>query len=63
MTAKANKKRLKKMLAYNPAAIIQFNIDTIESCTQLLANVDVPIPGNWRVKYAVCWHVHRCGLR
>ncbi len=31
------------MLAYNPAAIIQFNIDTIESCTQLLANVDVPI--------------------
>ncbi len=43
MTVKVNKRRLKKMLAYNPAAIIQFNIDTIESCTQLLANVDVPI--------------------
>ncbi|MDT1848252.1 LacI family transcriptional regulator, partial [Acinetobacter baumannii] len=39
----SEQKTFEKMLAYNPAAIIQFNIDTIESCTQLLANVDVPI--------------------
>ncbi len=39
----SEEKAFAQMLAYNPAAIIQFNIDTIESCTQLLANVDVPI--------------------
>ncbi len=32
----SEQKTFEKMLAYNPAAIIQFNIDTIESCTQLL---------------------------
>ena len=39
----SEQKTFEKILAYNPAAIIQFNIDTVEGCTQLLANVDVPI--------------------
>ncbi|EXU74006.1 LacI family DNA-binding transcriptional regulator [Erwinia papayae] len=39
----SEQKTFEKILAYNPAAIVQFNTDTIESCTQLLSNVDVPI--------------------
>ncbi len=41
--AHSEQKAFEKILAYNPAAIIQFNIDTIESCTRMLANTDVPI--------------------
>lgn len=34
---------LTQMLAYNPAAIVQFNIDNISSCSQLLINTGVPV--------------------
>ncbi len=32
-----------QMLAYNPAAIVQFNIDNINSCSQMLINTGVPV--------------------
>ncbi|MBS0878121.1 MULTISPECIES: LacI family DNA-binding transcriptional regulator [unclassified Tatumella] len=36
-------KAFEKILAYNPAAIIQFNTDTIDSCSRLLSHTEVPI--------------------
>lgn len=32
-----------QMLAYNPAAIVQFNIDNISSCSQMLLNTGMPV--------------------
>lgn len=39
----SNQKALEKILAYNPAAIVLFNIDTVESLTQHFASVDLPV--------------------
>ncbi len=37
------KKLFAQMLAYNPAAIVQFNIDNISSCSQMISNTGVPV--------------------
>ncbi len=63
MTVKVNKRRLKKCSPITRRHIIQFNIDTIESCTQLLANVDVPILEIGALNTQPCGYVHRRGLR
>ena len=39
----SEEKAFAQMLAYNPAAIVQFNIDNISSCSQMLINTGVPV--------------------
>jgi DNA-binding LacI/PurR family transcriptional regulator len=39
----SEEKAFQQMLAYNPAAIVQFNIDNIDSCAQMLVNAGVPV--------------------
>lgn len=39
----SEEKAFQQMLAYNPAAIVQFNIDNIDSCSQMLANAGIPV--------------------
>lgn len=38
----SEEKAFTQMLAYNPAAIVQFNIDNISSCSKLITNSGVP---------------------
>ncbi|EOF4705779.1 MAG: LacI family DNA-binding transcriptional regulator [Klebsiella huaxiensis] len=39
----SEEKAFQQMLAYNPAAIVQFNIDNIDSCAQMLINAGIPV--------------------
>lgn len=39
----SEEKAFAQMLAYNPAAIVQFNIDNISSCSQMISNTGVPV--------------------
>lgn len=39
----SEEKAFAHMLAYNPAAIVQFNIDNISSCSQMISNTGVPV--------------------
>lgn len=39
----SEEKAFAQIIAYNPAAIVQFNIDNISSCSQMLINTGVPV--------------------
>lgn len=39
----SEEKAFQQMLAYNPAAIVQFNIDSVDSCSQMLVNAAIPM--------------------
>lgn len=39
----SEEKAFRQMLAYNPAAIVQFNIDNVDSCSQMLMNAGIPM--------------------
>lgn len=39
----SEEKAFAQIIAYNPAAIVQFNIDNISSCSQMLTNTGVPV--------------------
>lgn len=44
-----------QMLAYNPAAIVQFNIDNISSCSQMISNSGVPLVEIGAINFDASW--------
>lgn len=51
----SEEKAFAHMLAYNPAAIVQFNIDNISSCSQMLLNSGVPVVEIGAINRDVGW--------
>lgn len=48
-------KAFAQMLAYNPAAVVQFNIDSVSSCSQMLINAGVPVVEIGAINHDASW--------
>ena len=59
----SEEKAFAQMLAYNPAAIVQFNIDNISSCSQMISNTGVPVVEIGAINRDANWVSIGVGLR